>query len=147
MKKYLLTILCFTFFLFQKSSFCQFPIGENIKKSEKELKQFLKSKGFTFLKKGNSDKDLKILEYSDEFTIILGKNHYENVYYVNISTFRNKVMAKLKTAFSFSRWTYIGELPNAEGKNESFYYYKNYQIRMPHSNGLYQFIVKLKDDN
>ncbi len=98
----------------QKVSYSQFSIGKNIKVAEKEIKQLLQSSGFTFLKLTGVTDSHEMLEFSEEFTIVLGKNYYENVPYINISTTKSTVMSRIKKAFNSSKWTYVGEFPNVD---------------------------------
>lgn len=140
-------ILIFILFLgFYNISYSQFPVGKNMKIAVTELKQFLKTKGYNFLKTYDNDNNLERLDYSEEFSIMVGKNLYENVSYININTFKKKIFERLKTTFNFTSWTYVGELPNIDGELESIYLYKNYRIRIPHSDGSFQFIVRLSDE-
>ena len=137
-----LVITIIILFCFSMPIYGQFPIGKNINTAETELKQYLKAKGFTFLKAFPADEKILRLDYSDEFTIIFGKNSYENVYYINMSTFKTKVMEKLKTAFHFNKWIYQYEEINGEnGSNEVIYHYKEWKIRyIPHRTH-FQFTV------
>ena len=139
-------ILLITVFILFQNAYSQFPIGKNTEVAEKEIKQILKTNGYTFLNKTVSTDETVSLKFSEEFSVLFDKNHYENVSYMNISTFKKKIIDRLKTTFNFSKWIYIGELPNIANELESVYRYKGFKIRMPHSIGMYQFTVTLNEE-
>lgn len=111
-------------------SYSQFPIGKNITTAKIEIKLYLKSKGFNFLRDHKLSENLEGLLYSDEFRVTLRINSFENIQSINFGANKIAVMNKLKKAFYFSDWNYKGEYPNALNEIESIYYYKNYKIRM-----------------
>jgi hypothetical protein len=139
--------VCLLILLLGLVNFCysQFPVGKNIEDAKTELRKFLKAKGFKYLKSSTDSKDMESIDFTDEFSIILSKNRYENVSYININTFRKKVFERLKTSFNFSSWKYLGDYPKVAGEVERVYNYKNYVIRLPYPDGNYQFIVRLND--
>jgi hypothetical protein len=123
----------------------QFPVGKNIRVAKNELKLYLKSKGFTYLKEGYSGDTYETLLFSEEFKIFLMKNYYDNVTHITINTFKESIMERLKGAFIYPKWLYMGEFPNAENEIESVFFFKDYRIRWDHSPGIYQFVVSSKE--
>jgi hypothetical protein len=141
--KAILTILLITLSML---CYSQFPIGRNVKSAKTEFINLLKLKGFHLLKQEEVDEDFDIAKFSEEFTVYFGKNSYENVYWITLSTFKKSIYEKLKNIFNFSSWVYIGEFPNKANEIESVYTYGRYRIRMPHPDGAFQFVVNLKDE-
>ena len=124
MKKFFIIIFLLGFYF---AGVCQFPVGKNIHVAEKELKQTLKNKGFTFLK-AEDEHESRVIKFSEEFEVIIGFNSYDNVSQITFLTFKNDLFELLKSKFNFDTWAYKENRKNEWNDEEVVYEYKNYEI-------------------
>lgn len=141
-KQALIFILIFGLY---NHAYTQLPVGKNIKTAKSEITEFLKSKGYHFLKSEKFENGVETLLFSEEFRIVLQKNSYDNVALININTLKKQLFARIKITFNFSQWSYIGEVLEGSNETGSIYAYKNYKIRIPQGLTNYQIIVKLDE--
>ena len=122
-------------------SMAQFPLGENVRAARAEIKNILKKGGYHFLEEHQLGKDLFVIAYAEEFRVTLDLNDYKNVEAINIIAKKTSTFLKLQKTFSFSDWTYIGDIKNQLNETESLYHFRDYKIRMDVKSR--QFVVAL----